>query len=91
MKIAPEQLEQFASLLITSLTKKQLMLSLVSETMIKQKIIEVVASNFAEEEGIEEEARKLLASVAPASRDMDPFKMFVLAKQKLAAKRGFIL
>ncbi len=91
MKIAPEQLEQFASLMITSLTEKQLMTSLVPEPVIKQKIIEVVARNFAEEESIEEEARRLLASVAPASRDMDPFKMFVLAKQKLAAKRGFIL
>ena len=91
MKITPEQLEQFASLMITSLIEKQLMTSLVPETVIKQKIIEVVARNFAEEESIEEEARRLLASVAPASRDMDPFKMFVLAKQKLAAKRGFIL
>ena len=54
-------------------------------------MIEVIAKNFAEEEAIEEEARKMLASVAQASRDMDPYKMFLLAKQKLAAKKGFIL
>ncbi len=53
--------------------------------------IEAINRNFAEEDGIEEEARKMLASFAQASKDMDPFKMFLLAKQKLAAKKGFIL
>ena len=40
---------------------------------------------------IEEEARKVLASYASAARDMDPYKMFLIAKQKLATKKGFIL
>jgi hypothetical protein len=91
MKIKPEQTEQIASLLMASFKNKQLLLSKAAETAIKQKVVEVVTKNFAEEEAIEEEARKMLASVAPASRDMDPFKMFLLAKQKLAAKKGFIL
>jgi hypothetical protein len=91
MKIKPEQLEQIASLLIASYKKKELMLSKAADAAIKNKIIEVIKKNFAEEEAIEEEARKMLASVAQASRDMDPFKMFLLAKQKLASKKGFIL
>jgi hypothetical protein len=91
MKIKPEQTEQIASLLMASFKNKQLMVSKAPETAIKQKVVEVVTKNFAEEDAIEEEARKMLASVAPASRDMDPFKMFLLAKQKLAAKKGFIL
>jgi hypothetical protein len=91
MKIKPEQTEQIASLLMASFKNKQLMVSKAPETMIKQKVVEVVTKNFTEEEEIEEEARKMLASVAPASRDMDPFKMFLLAKQKLAARKGFIL
>lgn len=91
MKIKPEQTEQIASLLMASFKNKQLMVSKAPDTSIKQKVVEVVTKNFAEEEAIEEEARKMLASVAPASRDMDPFKMFLLAKQKLAAKKGFIL
>jgi hypothetical protein len=33
----------------------------------------------------------MLAAHAVASRDMDPYKMFLIAKQKLAAKKGFIL
>lgn len=91
MKIKPEQLEQIANLLIASYKKNELMVSKSSDTAIKNKMFEVIAKNFAEEEAIEEEARKMLASVAQASRDMDPFKMFLLAKQKIAAKKGFIL
>jgi hypothetical protein len=33
----------------------------------------------------------MLATHGAGARDLDPYKMFLLAKQKLAAKRGFIL
>ena len=91
MKIKPEQLDQIASLLLASYKKNELMVGKATDAAIKKGIADVIAKNFAEEEAIEEEARKMLASVAQASRDMDPFKMFLLAKQKLAAKKGFIL
>jgi hypothetical protein len=91
MKIKPEQLERLAASLIASYRSKGLMLAKADESLIKSKIVEVVSRNFAEEEAIEEEARKMLASHARESRDMDPYKMFLLAKQKLAAKKGFIL
>ena len=91
MKIKPEQLEQIAIMLLANYQKKALLVSKAADSAIKTKMIEVIAKNFAEEEAIEDEARKMLASVAPASRDMDPYKMFLLAKQKLAAKKGFIL
>ena len=91
MKIKPEQLEQIASLLLANYKNKELMIAKAADQALKNQLIETIAKNFAEEEAIEEEARKMLASVAQASRDMDPYKMFVLAKQKLAAKKGFIL
>ncbi|HWP24637.1 MAG TPA: DUF507 family protein [Candidatus Binatia bacterium] len=91
MKIKREQLERLAAALIASYRSKELMVAKADESVIKSKIVEVLSKNFAEEEAIEEEARKMLASHAPASRDMDPYKMFLLAKQKLAAKKGFIL
>jgi hypothetical protein len=91
MKIKPEQLEQIASLLIANYKTKELMVGRATDQALKNQLIATIAKNFAEEEAIEEEARKMLASVAQASRDMDPYKMFVLAKQKLAAKKGFIL
>ena len=91
MKIRAAQLEQIASLLLSNYQKKELIVAKATESAIKKQIGEVIAKNFAEEEAIEEEAHKMLASVAHVSRDMDPYKMFLLAKQKLAAKKGFIL
>lgn len=91
MKIKPEQLNRLAELLYARYRAKELIGGGVNEAEIKAKIVKVISQNFAEEEAIEEEARKMLASVAGVSRDMDPYKMFLLAKQKLAAKKGFIL
>ena len=91
MKIRAAQLEQIASLLLSNYQKKELIIAKAAESAIKKQIGEVIAKNFAEEEAIEEEARKMLASVAHVSRDMDPYKMFLLTKQKVAAKKGFIL
>lgn len=91
MKIKPEQLDRLAAQLIASYRKKDFIVSKASDAQLKAKVIEAINRNFSEEEAIEEEARKMLASFAQASKDMDPFKMFLLAKQKLAAKKGFIL
>ena len=91
MKIKPEQLDRLASQLVATYRKKDLIVTKASDAELKAKVIEAVNRNFADEEAIEEEARKMLASFAQASRDMDPYKMFLLAKQKLAAKKGFIL
>lgn len=91
MKIKPEQLERLATLLMARYRDKELIVTKADDASIKTKIVEIIGGNFAEEEAIEEEARKMLASHARASRDMDPYKMFLLAKQKLAAKKGFVL
>jgi hypothetical protein len=91
MKIKPAQLERIATLLIASYRSKELIVTRVDDSVLKSTIMEIISQNFAEEEAIEEEARKMLASYGQASRDMDPYKMFLLAKQKLASKKGFIL
>ena len=91
MKIKPDQLDRLATQLVASFRKKELIVSKASDVELKARVVEAISRNFAEEEAIEEEARKMLASFAQASKDMDPFKMFLLAKQKLAAKKGFIL
>ena len=91
MKVKPEQLERLAVQLVATYRKKQLIVTKVSDAELKAKIIDAINRNFAEEEAIEDEARKMLASFAQVSKDMDPYKMFLLAKQKLAAKKGFIL
>ncbi len=91
MKIKPEQLEKLGELLISAYREKDLIAANAGDAPMKKKIAEVIANNFAEEEAIEDEARKMLASHAGATRDMDSYKMFLLAKQKLASKKGFIL
>ncbi len=91
MKLKADQLERLATLLLDRGRSKELLVTKATEAEIKSRITAVVSSNFAEEEAIEEEARRMLAQHSRAVRDMDPYKMFLIAKQKLAAKRGFIL
>ncbi len=91
MKIKPEQIEKLAELHIAAYREKDLIAASAGDAAIKKKIAEVIVKNFAEEEALEEEARTMLASHAGATRDMDSYKMFLLAKQKLASKKGFIL
>jgi len=91
MKIKPEQLDKLAKLLLENYRAKELIKPNREDSIILTKIKGQISHNFAEEEAIEEEARKMLAAHAQASRDMDHFKMFLIAKQKLAAKKGFIL
>ena len=80
--------------LLRNYQSKDLIAPKTKEADIRGKIKEVIAQNFHEEEAIEEEARRMLVSHAgqvKQVKEMDHFKMFVLIKQKLAQKRGFIL
>ncbi|HEY1236571.1 MAG TPA: DUF507 family protein [Candidatus Binatia bacterium] len=87
----PEQLERFAVLLLKNYHDKDVIVPKADGAALKKAIVEIITQNFAEEDAIEEEARKMLATHIHGSRDVDPYKMFLLAKQKLAAKRGFVL
>ena len=91
MKVKPEQLGRLANTLLAAYQTKELIVTQGKEAEIRSKIIEIISQNFAEEEALEEEARKMLSTYVRATKDMDPYKMFLLAKQKLASKKGFIL
>jgi hypothetical protein len=91
MKIKQEQLERLATALLANYRAKELIISKTPDPELKAKIMVIISHNFGEEDAIEEEARAMLASYARATKDVDPYKMFLLAKQKLAAKKGFIL
>jgi hypothetical protein len=90
MKLKQYQLERLVNTLLANYRTRELIHPKADEPQIKARVMAIIAQNFAEEEAIEEEARKMLAQ-ARVSKDMDPYKMFVLAKQKLATKKGFIL
>ena len=91
MKIKREQLDRLATMLLAAYRAKDLISAGSQEPEIKAKIMDIINQNFAEEEALEEEARRMLSTYAKVAKDMDPYKMFLLAKQKLAAKKGFIL
>lgn len=91
MKVKPAQIDRLTDRLMKVYHAKELIVLKADEAKVRAKIKETVARNFEEEEAIEEEARAMLASHAGQVKDMDPYKMFLLTKQKLAQKRGFIL
>lgn len=91
MKIKVEQIDRLVDQLLKNYRSNDLIVVKGKEADIRAKIKDIIAQNFHEEEAIEEEARKMLASHAGQVKEMDHYKMFVLIKQKLAQKRGFIL
>lgn len=91
MKVKAEQIDRLADRLIKSYQTKELIVPKAKENDIRAKIKDILTRNFHEEEIIEEEARAMLASHAGQVKEMDHYKMFLLIKQKLAQKRGFIL
>ena len=94
MKIKPERIERLSDQLLKAYCSKELIVLKAQETQVRAKIKNTLTQNFLEEEAIEEEARKILTAHAGQVREageMDHYKMFLLIKQKLAQKRGFIL
>lgn len=91
MKIKTAQIERLADHILKNYRSKDLLILKTKEADIGAKIRDIIAQNFHQEETIEEEARKMLASHADEVKEMDHYKMFLLLKQKLAEKRGFVL
>jgi len=91
MKIKAEQIDRLVDRLMKAYLAKELIVLKTKEAAIRAKIKNIITRNFQEEETIEEEARQMLASHAGQVKEMDHYKMFLLIKQKLAQKKGFIL
>jgi hypothetical protein len=95
MKIKPEQAEKLADRILKSYRAKEMIVLKAEESAVRDKIKKTILQNFHDEEVIEEEARAMLATHAgqmrQAGEEMDQHKMFLLIKQKLAEKKGFVL
>ena len=87
----PEQIEKLAEVLVQDLWAAKLIVLKADKLTVKSKIKDIIAKNFAEEQQIEHEARKLLAANRPVGNELDEHKVFLLIKQKLAQQRGFVL
>ncbi len=91
MRIKAEQIDRLADHLLKNYLSKDLIVLRTKETDIRAKIKDIIAKNFSEEGAIEEDARKMLASHAGQVKEMDQYRMFILIKQELAKRKGFIL
>ncbi len=91
MKIKPEQVDRLAERLLKICRAKDLIVLKTGEGAVRKRIGEIITQNFREEEAIEEEARKMMDSLAGETKSMDQHKMLLLIKQKLAEKKGFAL
>ncbi len=80
-----------ADRLLNNCRAKDLIILKTDEGAVRKRIGEIITQNFREEEAIEEEARKMLDNLAGQTKTMDQHKMFLMIKQKLAEKKGFIL
>jgi hypothetical protein len=91
MKIKPEQINRLVDRLLKNYRTKDMIVLKSDEATVKAKIAAIITKNFRDEDAIEDEARKVLAAHASEARDADQHKMFLMIKQKLAQKRGFVL
>ena len=94
MKIKPEQADKLAEQILKSYRSKELIVFKAQDSAVRSKIKEIIMQNFRDEEVIEQEAREMLASHAGEVKqagEMDQHRMFLLIKQKLAEKKGFVL
>jgi len=91
MKIKPEQIDRLVDRLLKNSRAKGLMVLKANEGTVRDRIREIITQNFHEEEAIEEEARKMLDAHAIEARSMDQHRVFLLMKQRIAAKKGFVL
>jgi hypothetical protein len=91
MKIKADQIDRLVDQLLKAYQAKELIVLKSSDASLRSMIKDILTRNFQEEERIEEEAREMLASHAGQAREMDSHKLFVLMKQRLAQKKGFVL
>ncbi len=94
MKIKPEQADRLVDEIVKAYRAKELIKLKAGEPEVRAKIRDTIIRNFHEEDVIEEEAREMLASHAGDMRragEMDQHKMFLLIKQRIAQKKGFVL
>ncbi len=91
MKIKPEQIDRLVDRLLKNYRAKDIIVLKINEATVRAKIVEIITKNFRQEDAIEDEAREVLATHAREAREYDHQKMFILIKQKLAKKKGFVL
>lgn len=97
MRPSPHLIERFADTLVQRLAKAEYADLTAGETVLKERIVQLLTRNFDDEAAIEREAREkaeaLVREGAPGVRrdEVDLRRVEQLLKQRIAKERGFVL
>ncbi|PLX93003.1 MAG: DUF507 domain-containing protein [Desulfuromonas sp.] len=92
MRLNDEQIIRLANGVFDALSRSGQMTLKAEQGLVVARLAETIREDLAGEQGLDEEARKLLdAHLAKAPPGVDRQKLFIMIKQKLAQERGIEL
>lgn len=91
MKLSNHQLEVMISKVFQFWKQKNIATFKVDEKVAFQRALEVLKNEFETEKQIENEAKALVAQLEKQNPDIEPHKMFLMIKKKLAKDKGVVL
>lgn len=91
MKLSNHQLEVMVNRVFQFWKQKNIATFKVDEKVAFQRALEVLKNEFDKEKQIELEARTMVEGLEKQNPDMEPHKMFLMIKKKLAKDKGLVL
>ena len=91
MKLSNHQLEVMISLVFKFWKEKNIATFKVDEKVAFQRALEVLKNEFETEKKIENEAKAMVEQLEKQNPDIEPHKMYLMIKKKLAKDKGLIL
>ncbi|MES2767811.1 MAG: DUF507 family protein [Bdellovibrionota bacterium] len=91
MKLSNHQLEVMVNRVFQFWKQKNIATFKVDEKVAFKRAVEVLKNEFEKEKQIELEARTMVESLEKQNPDMEPHKMFLMIKKKLAKDKGLVL
>lgn len=91
MKLSNHQLEVMVNRVFQFWKKNNIVTFKVDEKAVFQRALEVLKNEFDTEKKIEDEAKAMVEKLEQQNPDIEPHKMYLMIKKKLAKDRGVIL
>jgi len=91
VRMRDSQLQALAAAIVDAVVKPGFVRAKREPAVLRQRIVELIASILDEERAIEEEAERLAARHARQMAGMDQRKIILGIKERLARERGFTL
>lgn len=91
MKIREGELQSLASAIVDALAKQSFVHFKQDPSVVRKRIVELIARNLAEAHALEEEAERLAESHARQMTGMDQRRIIQGIKERLARERDFPL